>query len=149
MFFNSFIDWMNIINGLRIPVGNLGLSRSSMPQIDDDKQDAFRAYLEDLGLEIEDKQVPIGSLRLTQNEVNKMKVWKIMKAIRAKKPMGRIWVSSDNYVVDGSHRYVAALNMDGKQRLKVHKVDLPAMELVKVAKKFQGVKFRTVSDARF
>lgn len=149
MFMSSFIDWLNIINGLRIPVGNLGLSRSSMPQIDDDKQQAFHDYLEELGITIDAGQVPIKSLRLTQNEINKMKVWKIMKNIRNKKPMGRVWVSSDNYVVDGSHRYVAALNMDDRQRIKVYKVDMPAMEFVKVAKQFKGVKFRTVSDSRY
>lgn len=149
MFLSSFVDWLNIINGLRIPVGNLGLSRSSMPQIDDDKQQDFHDYLEANGVSIEAGQVPIGSLRLTQNEVNKMKVWKLMKAIRNKKPIGRVWVSSDNYVVDGSHRYVAALNIDGKQRMKVYKVDMPALEFVKLAKKFKGVKFRTVSDNRF
>ncbi|AGF89116.1 hypothetical protein SP029_00682 [Salmonella phage FSL SP-029] len=149
MFLTSFIDWMNIINGLRIPVGNLGLSRSSMPQIDDDKQEDFHKYLEDNGVSIDAAQVPIKMLRLTQNEINKMKVWKIMKQIRNKKPMGRVWVSSDNYVVDGSHRFVAALNMDGKQRMKVYKVDLPAMEFVKLAKQFQGVRYRTVSDTRF
>jgi hypothetical protein len=58
-------------------------------------------------------------------------------------------VSSDNYVVDGSHRYVAALNMDDRQRIKVYKVDMPALEFFKVAKQFKGVKYRTVSDARF
>ncbi|AFO10407.1 hypothetical protein M1Y69_003561 [Salmonella enterica] len=149
MFLTSFIDWMNIINGLRIPVGNLGLSRSSMPQIDTDKQEDFHKYLEDNGVSIDAAQVPIKMLRLTQNEINKMKVWKIMKQIRNKKPMGRVWVSSDNYVVDGSHRFVAALNMDGKQRMKVYKVDLPAMEFVKLAKQFHGVRYRTVSDTRF
>lgn len=149
MFLSSFVDWMNIINGLRIPVGNLGLSRSSMPQIDDDKQTAFHDYLEANGVTIDKGQVPIRTLRLTQNEINKTKVWKIMKNIRNKKPMGRVWVSSDNYVVDGSHRYVAALNMDNKQRMKVYKVDLPALEFVKLAREFQGVKYRTVSDSRF
>lgn len=149
MFLSSFVDWLNIINGLRIPVGNLGLSRSSMPQIDDDKQQDFHDYLEANGVSIEAGQVPIGTLRLTQNEINKMKVWKLMKAIRNKKPIGRVWVSSDNYVVDGSHRYVAALNIDGKQRMKVYKVNMPALEFVKLAKKFHGVKYRTVSDSRF
>lgn len=149
MFLSSFVDWLNIINGLRIPVGNLGLSRSSMPQIDAEKQTAFHDYLEANGVTIDSSQVPIRTLRLTQNEINKTKVWKIMKQIRNKKPMGRVWVSSDNYVVDGSHRFVAALNMDGKQRLKVYKVDLPAMEFVKLAREFQGVRYRTVSDSRF
>lgn len=149
MFLSSFVDWLNIINGLRIPVGNLGLSRTSMPQIDDDKQKDFHDYLEANGATIDATQVPIGTLRLTQNEINKMKVWKLMKAIRNKKSIGRVWVSSDNYVVDGSHRYVAALNIDGKQRMKVYKVDMPAMEFVKLAKKFHGVKYRTVSDSRF
>lgn len=149
MFLTSFIDWLNIINGLRIPVGNLGLSRSSMPQIDADKQQDFHDYLEANGVTIDASQVPIRTLRLTQNEINKMKVWKIMKQIRNKKPMGRVWVSSDNYVVDGSHRFVAALNMDGKQRMKVYKVDLPAMEFVKLARQFNGVRYRTVSDNRY
>lgn len=149
MFLSSFIDWMNVINGLKIPVGNLGLSRSSMPQIDAEKQDDFHKYLEANGVTVDSSQIPIKSLRLTQNEINKTKVWKIMKQIRNKKSMGRVWVSSDNYVVDGSHRFVAALNMDGKQRMKVHKVDLPAMDFVRLAREFNGVRYRTVSDNRF
>lgn len=145
---SSFIDWMSIINGLRIPVGNLGLSRSSMPQIDDDKVDDFKEYLANAGVDVTTPQIRIKDLRLTQNEVNKMKIWSLMKRYRQKKTVQRVWVSSDNYVVDGSHRFIAALNLDDKQRLKVYQANMPALELVKMANRFKGVRHRTVSDAR-
>lgn len=144
-FVSSFVDWMNVINGLTIPVGNLGLSRSSMPQIDTDQQDAFNAYLQDLDIDVMPMQMRLDDMRLTQNEVNKMKVWKIMKAIRQKKTLGRVWVTKDNYVVDGSHRFVAALNMKNQKRMAVNRVNMTALDFVRVANKFVGVKHRTVS----
>lgn len=148
MFLTSFIDYLNIINSLMIPVGNLGLSRSSMPQVDDSQLDAFTKYLEDNGAAVTQEHVRLKQLRLTQNEINKTKIWKLMKVIRNKKPMQRVWVSSDNYVIDGSHRFVAALNIDNRQRLLVNKVDMKALDLVKLANKFPGVRHRTVSDNR-
>lgn len=147
--FGGFIDYMTIINGLIIPLGNLGLTRSSMPQIDHDKTDEFIAYLEANGAKVSEESVRISSLRLTQNEVNKMKIWKVMKAIRNKKKIHRVWVSSDNYVIDGSHRFIAAYNANPKGRLQVRRVDLPVLELLKLSRRFNGVKYRTISGNRF
>jgi len=144
--YRKFVDWLTIINGLRIPVGNLGLSRTSMPQIDSDKTEDFIAYLQNQDIEVESKMFHIDRLRLTQNEMNKMKIWKIMQAFRHKKKAPPIWVTADHYVVDGSHRYVAALNIDDRQKIKGYHVPMNALDFIKVANKFNGIKHRTISD---
>ncbi|AIX13092.1 hypothetical protein HWB57_gp095 [Erwinia phage vB_EamM-Bue1] len=145
--YRTFVDWLTIINGLRIPVGNLGLSRTSMPQIDSDKTEDFITYLQNQDITVEDRMFSLDRLRLTQNEMNKMKIWKMMKGIRAKKKIQPIWVTSDYYVVDGSHRFVAALNIDDRKKIKGYHVAMPALEFIKVANKFTGIRHRTVSDA--
>lgn len=145
--YRSFVDWLTIINGLRIPVGNLGLSRTSMPQIDADKTDDFISFLQGQDIAVETRMFGLDRLRLTQNEMNKMKIWKMMKGIRSKKKIQPIWVTSDNYVVDGSHRFVAALNIDDRQKIKGYHVPMNALDFIKVANKFSGVRHRTVSDA--
>lgn len=145
--YRSFVDWMTIINGLRIPVGNLGLSRTSMPQIDSDKTEDFIKYLEQKGIPVESRMRSLAKLRLTQNEMNKMKVWKLMKSFRSKKKVQPIWVTMDDYVVDGSHRFVAALNVDDRQKIKSYVVPIPALDFIKIANKFSGIRHRTVSDS--
>lgn len=149
MFIRGFLDYMTIINGLIIPVGNLGLSRSSMPQIDSNQTQEFAKYLQDNGLEVAEEFVRIGSLRLTQNEVNKMKIWKVMKAIRNKKKIERVWVTSDNYVIDGSHRFIAMMNINAKGKMQIRRINAPVHEVLKLSRKFSGVKYRTVSDKEF
>lgn len=143
----QFTDFLTLMNKIMVPVGNYGIPRSSMPQIDSDLVPDFMEYLEDNEVELSFTKIRAHQLSLTQSEVNKMKVWKLMKIARKKK-LNRIFVSRDGYVLDGSHRMVAALNVDRNYPVSVILVNLPILKLVKLAKRFNGVRFRNVSDAK-
>lgn len=96
---------------------------------------ALRAQLTADGVGFDNISVPADTLRATQNELNGAKVAGMMDAIRVGTlPPDRIFVSRDNYVVDGHHRWAAevgtgfvigqALSMD------VTRVDMPIAELI-------------------
>lgn len=143
-----FGDILTVINNLFVPVGSLGVSRRAMPQIDDDRHDKFLAALDARDIEYEYKQILVQKLRLTQNEVNKMKVWKLMRVLRNKKGLPPVFVSSDGYILDGSHRLVARLNTNKMGKMKTIQIDMTAIQLLKLIKENStefGVKYRTYS----
>ena len=77
-----------------------------------------------------------------------MKVWKIMQIIRRKKGAGRIFVSQDRYVLDGSHRMVAKLNQTPKGRIKTYEIQVGMLDLLILARQFPYAKYRSLSDAK-
>lgn len=141
------------LNSLMLPVGGLVYSRSQMPQIPEANKNTYLNYFKNRGISVKPKVVKLSSLRLTQNEINKVKVWKLMQAIRENKKrfrsMPKIIVSADNYIVDGSHRFVAALNLDEWDEIEVWKIDLPIKEILEMSSHLVGiVEYRTVSDTK-
>lgn len=81
-------------------IGGFNISRADMPQIDDQK--AFAAYLEFVGVPVSHGLNQLSSIKPTQNEFDPAKVASI------KAPYGSIIVSSDNFILDGHHRFFAA-----------------------------------------
>lgn len=141
-------DILTVVNNLLLPVGNLGYTRNSMPQIDHDRVDDFIAYLQEKGIEVNLVKVKCSTLRLTQNEINKLKVFEVIQLIRKKKKMDPFFYSKDRYVLDGSHRFVGQLNVDPEKPVVAWRVECPMMELLKIANQFPGVRHRTVSDRK-
>lgn len=141
-------DILSVINNLILPVGNLGYTRNSMPQIDGDKVSEFIDYLHDNGVEVNPVKVRTKNLRLTQNEINKLKVFEVMQRLRKGAKMAPFFYSSDRYVLDGSHRFVGQYNIDKEKQVQAWKVDMPMAELLKLSNLFPGVRHRTVSDRK-
>lgn len=144
----TFTDFLTLINNLKLPVGNLGISRQSMPQIDDNRQDVFIQALGARHINVTDEEVPTSTLHLTQSEVNKDKIWKLMGILRKKKGMRAIFVTQDNFVLDGSHRFVAKLNHGKNTRIKIKRIDMPVrqlLELLKFNRHEFGVRYRSYS----
>lgn len=92
--FTKFVTEKTVIGGFNIP-------RASMPQIAD--QESFARYLEFLGVDVRFTKSHLSFLRPTQTEFDQEKV----DAMSA--PYGAIIVSSDGYILDGHHRYFAAV----------------------------------------
>lgn len=142
-------DYITVLNGLTVPVGNLGMSRQSMPQIDN--VDEFIDVLSDNKIGVLPDTVNLSELRLTQAEINKDKVLKLLKLLRKRKYLGRVIVSKDDYVIDGSHRFVALLNRKGRHgKIDILRVDMNALQLIGMlnANRFEyGVRYRSYSGA--
>jgi hypothetical protein len=142
--------------------GNKGINRINMPQFsgkatpgsladklpknakgEADIIDGFRAQLASDGFKFDDTNVAAATLKATQNELNGAKVAGMMQSIESGKlPPGRIFVSSDNYVVDGHHRWAANVGEDfrdakgGDINIPVTRVDLPISVLIDYAKSY-------------
>jgi hypothetical protein len=128
--FSNIADFNTIVNGLHIPGGNLAISRSQMPQIDD--QEHFKKVLKSKGVSFEIIDVNASDLRLTQNEVDKWKVFKMMREIR-RKGVGAfdpVVSGNDRYVLDGSHRFLARLNLSRRAKVQTLKVNMNTRDLI-------------------
>ncbi len=144
----AITDLLTIINNLKVPVGNLGLSRQIMPQIDKDRKSRFFAALDEYGIMSTEETVSVMELRLIQAEVNKTKVWKFMGLLRQRKVFEPILISADDFVLDGSHRFVATMNKNRRAKMKVIRLHMNALELVrllKVNKGDFGTRYRSLS----
>lgn len=134
-------DYLHIRNSLMIPGGNLGIPRSQMPQIKDFEE--FKRVLAKFDISVKQEYKRIGDIKITQNQVNKDKVFKLfLKYKRAnKRTRGGVdidgfppVISSDNYVLDGTHRDVALYNLNKQAYLKYSVVDMPIRDLYSLIK---------------
>lgn len=143
----SFFDFLTTFNGLQVPPGNLGIIRSQMPQIDGNKVHLYLAWLSrEYGVKSRENNVSLSSLKIAQWEFNKFKVLKMMNLLKQKTIMRPILVTSDGFVLDGSHRFIAEYNLDKTSRIRAIIIDAPARHLIEISRKCPHVRFRNVSD---
>lgn len=138
----KFIDYLDTFNNMAVPAGNLGIPRYQMPQIEGKHFDDFIQWLKSQGITSATKSVPAGGLRMAQTEFNKTKVMKLMKQPDSGKP---ILVSSDGYVLDGTHRFLAQYNRNRGGLINVVQVNKPIRELLKIARNYSKAVFRKVN----
>ena len=89
----------------------LGISRDKMPQVKSKDYDELIKHLNKNGVRVTKKSVKASTLKATQKDFN---VDKIVGAISKIKTIGTakpLIVSSDNYIIDGHHRWLAAKNV--------------------------------------
>jgi len=103
----------------------------------------FRAYLEKKGIAVEDDTLAASHFRPTQNELNGAKVAGMVQAIReGKLARERLFVSRDDYIVDGHHRWAGLVGADaidgklGDEQLDVARFDLDIITLLKESNDF-------------
>jgi hypothetical protein len=112
-----------------IPAIGQTLSRDLMPQIDS----AFLKYLKKHDISFRKRQLNTQDLRSTQSEFDNLKILSLMSQ---EKDVDPIFVSNDNYVLDGHHRWIADHNTDGQTQAYV--IDLPILELLRMAKEYES-----------
>lgn len=121
-----------------------GLTRIQMPQKMDRAK--FVAHLTSMGVKVEDVREKASYLRASQNQLDGSKVAGIAGRLRAGE-FGEetpIFVSKDNYIVDGHHRWAAKIAIDagdgrfGDVSMQVSRVDMGILDLLAEAHKFSG-----------
>lgn len=100
---------------------------------------AFLKFLREHGVGVENVKVKAASLKASQAELVGPKVAAIMD--KGKWDKGVVYVSKDGYVIDGHHRWAAAVGADaedglGDLKIKVVRVDMPISEVLQVANAF-------------
>lgn len=143
-------------------VKNKGIPRIKMPQLSGvptpgskadklpknkkgevDLSEAFKMHLATKGIDVRDRNIAAARLKPSQNELNGAKVAGMMKSREnGTMPEAAIFVSRDGYVVDGHHRWAAALGQDlrdgkpGDIRIPVLEIDMPILSILLEANAF-------------
>jgi hypothetical protein len=124
----------------------------------------FRDHLKETGHAIHNERARASYLRASQSELEGRKVAGIMASYRhdrdkpdetKKLNNQRLFVSKDDYIVDGHHRWAAIVGVDlednvaGDLSLDVARVDMPITDLLDEANRFaiaQGIPQRGMAD---
>lgn len=103
----------------------------------------FREMLAMRGIKVSDERQLASFLRASQIELNGGKVAGMTKALEAGRlPPGRLFVSSDDYIVDGHHRWAANIGVDigdnklGDVEMDIARVNMTIIELLDEANRF-------------
>ncbi len=87
--------------------GTLGIPRSEMPQVKGEHRGAMIQFLQGRGISHETLEIPAGQLKPTQAEFSTKKT-ESWKGVREGVDRS-VLISSDGYILDGHHQWVAAL----------------------------------------
>ena len=130
--------------------GNLGISRSKMPQFRSQYQGAFIQSLIDQGIPVKNTRIAAGRLKATQRELNALTVLEM--TVRYKSGMKQdlfsrpVLVSKDDFILDGHHRWATILTLSPGARVPVAKIEMPIRELLKVAEDSPLVQHSDIND---
>jgi hypothetical protein len=105
------------------------IPRAEMPQIKAENRGAMVNFMNARDISHEQDEVPASSLKPTQQEFSPAKVKKAMEFEGGNRS---ILVSSDNYVLDGHHQWLAA--REKGEPVKVIRLNAPIEQLVPLAK---------------
>ena len=108
-----------------------------------DGAQAFLHHLETLGIPLETGKVRASKLRASQAQLVGAKVAAMMVSRRTSQlTKGRIFISRDNYIIDGHHRWAALVGKDardgtlGDLRMDVYRIDAPISEVLHLAQRW-------------
>ena len=141
---------------------NIGIERAEMPQLSGQPRpgspadslpkndrgevnigEAFTDRLSEMGVDVSDRTVPAASLRASQKELVGANVaWMMNNGEKIGLSEGRIFVSSDGYVIDGHHRWAALVSLDardgglGDVPINVQQIGMPISQVLQFANEF-------------
>ncbi len=120
-------DWANFNPASK----TLGIPRAEMPQIKAEHRGAMVNFLNARGIAHKEETVSPGSVKPTQAEFSRRKV----DAAKEFEGGSRsILVSSDGYVLDGHHQWLA--KREAREDIKIIRLDAPIRDLMAAVKEF-------------
>ena len=137
------------MNELRIekpdPKDTLGVARKLMPQVKSEDYEEFIDFLQDNGARFERDTIPARELQAMQSEFSDKGIIKQLEKNIDQGPNTKaVIVSSDNYVLDGHHRWLVAMNTGTD--LNVFRVNMPAWKLYDLVNQFEKVYYKDIYD---
>jgi len=127
------------------PKDTLGIERKYMPQVKTEDYPEFIEYLEKNGAKFTKEVIPASEIKAMQKEFSDAgivkQLEKMLKTGAKRKPA---IMSSDNYIIDGHHRWLVAVNTG--QQLEVYRVNMPAQKLYDLVNKFEKVYYKDIYD---
>lgn len=131
----------NLSEEIEIPKIGMTFSRALMPQIKGSEMNKFLDYLKSKDIDYANKKLRVKDLKATQSEFDLTKVDQMI----GQRSDIKIVVSSDGYIMDGHHRWLADYNTDKESMINSIVVDLPILELLRVAKEYSGTEYRPIA----
>ena len=119
-----------------------GIKRSEMPQVATKDYPEFIDYLKANGADFTKQVMPANQLKATQGEFSKDGVERQLDKMQSGKPKKPVIASQDNYIIDGHHRWLVAMNT--RDSVEVFKIDIDADELLDLVRKFPKVTYKDI-----
>lgn len=124
----------------------LGIRRAEMPQIASKDYSDYMKHLKANGISLKEGEMNPDDLKPIQKEFIKAKVEnsmdKMVGVLKSGKGFKPIIVSSDNYIIDGHHRWIAHKN--ARMMMPVLKANVKMDKLLKVTHEFPKVNYEDV-----
>ena len=123
----------------------MGITRDKMPQVKSDDYEDYKKYLKDNGITLRPQIVDAKDLKPMQKEFSDQGVEKQLQRNKEKgeginpKPL---LASSDSYIIDGHHRWLAALNSGHK--VSILRANADGNELLSLTLKYPRVYFKDI-----
>lgn len=119
------------------------LPRNPWDKTEVDGSEAFRKYLTgELKLGVTSEKIEASALKASQAELIGPKVAKMMNDASFDPAKNPIFISRDNYVIDGHHRWAAVAGRDaqdnkfGDIKMNAFRIDAPISEVLHIANKW-------------
>jgi hypothetical protein len=112
-----------------------------MPQIKEHDYPEFLRYLTKNGVGITRERVKANQLKPIQKEFSDKGVLKALLLRKNEKP---VIASSDNYIIDGHHRWLGAVNT--RADVSVIRASIPVKELLKLVHAFPKTYYKDIYD---
>lgn len=124
---------------------SLGIDRSKMPQINSEDYTEFAEWLINKNINVAGGLVSVSKLKPAQKHFDDDKVKNIIDDDRSSldKP---IWITSDNYILDGMHRAIAAFNIEGMDKIKAYRIGKTFNEVLEIVKEFPKVHYKNIAQ---
>ena len=122
------------------PKDTLGIKRADMPQVKSSDYPEFMEYLEKNGARFTtEKDIPAKDLKPVQSEFSDAGIERQRAKTGPRKP---VIASSDNYIIDGHHRWLVALNYD--DTVDIIRINMPVRELLKLTLEFPKTYYKDI-----
>lgn len=127
------------------PEDTLGVKRTEMPQVHKDHYPELIKYLKNHGGKFSVGKVNAKNLKPVQSEFSDAGVEKMIGQMKSQsgsnfdKPL---IVSSDNYIIDGHHRWLAAWNEN--MDVAIMKISIPIKQLLQLVRNFKHTTYKDI-----
>lgn len=124
----------------------LGIARGHMPQVKSSDYDELIDFLDNEGIKLIKKTVKAKVLKATQRNFNQDKIIGAAANYHTLSTAKPIIVSADNYVIDGHHRWLGALNVGGD--ITIMQANVKVEELLTAIRKFPKTFTKNINEER-
>jgi len=143
----GFLDFMHeSVETISVPKkkNTLGVRRIDMPQVKAKYMQDFLKYIRKNEAKVEKLDADPSQLKAIQGEFDKEKIAANLERLK-KGSLKPIIISKDNYVVDGNHRWLAAMNAGVK--IPAYRISMKGTKLLNLTNKYPKVINKAVGES--